>query len=29
MPRIEKMAAAHAKLRRPKQAGRLIGITKK
>ena len=29
MPRIEKMAAAHAKLSRPKQAGRLIGIKRK
>lgn len=29
MPRIEKMAALHAQLPRPKQAGRLIGIKKK
>ena len=29
MPRIERMAAVHATLPRPKQAGRLIGIKKK
>ena len=29
MPRIEKLAAAHANLPRPKQAGRLIRIKKK
>ena len=29
MPRIEKMAAAHARLPRPEQAGRLIGIKRK
>ena len=29
MPRIEKLAALHAQLPRPKQAGRLIGIKKK
>jgi acyl-CoA thioester hydrolase len=29
MPRIDKLAAAHARLPRPKQAGRLIGIKKK
>ena len=29
MERIEKLAAAHAGLPRPKQAGRLIGIKKK
>jgi acyl-CoA thioester hydrolase len=29
MPRIEKMAAAHARLPRPKQAGRIIGIKRK
>jgi acyl-CoA thioester hydrolase len=29
MERIEKLAAAHAKLPRPRQAGRLIGIKKK
>ena len=29
MPRIEKLAAAHAHLPRPKQAGRLIGIKRK
>ena len=29
MERIEKLAAAHASLPRPTQAGRLIGIKKK
>ena len=29
MPRIEKMAAAHARLPRPNQAGRIIGIKRK